>query len=688
VVGLTAETETEDALCAASHSVIQRRAAYKQVKQTPAVEGGAIAAELGAAKDPPWVVSRSKLIAGVEVVIHAGSDVQRIGTGRWLLSFKSGCSSSDVKDIAASANNLANGSALVFQGHPSDGGLCVLVLAGTERQLENFLIARKWPIIPTIETDADWSVIPEVEQGELHLDTAGQLEVSDSGQRWFMWDDAPTKPPVDKSLPLSWGLDRIDSYKGLDEGFKPPPQMHAGKGVHVYVMDSGIRTTHSEFGGRAIPTLEALGTSSPIECKAKNSSCATDKHGHGTHCAGIIGGKTFGVASEVQLHAVKTMTDRGIGSFSWFIQALDWVMLEGKRPAVISANLGSRSSAESIVNAVESVVSAGLSVVVAAGNQHGDACFTSPANAPSAITVGATGGDDARAAFSNYGSCLDIFAPGRRILSTSHQSDTGVSSSSGTSFAASHAAGALGLMLGEDPSRKPKELSELLVLRGAVGVVHKTMAGSPNLLLNVGSDCSDYINKTGCAWTAWYNCPGQRNGTHGSASNFNSLGFSCCCRQGLWRAEGICAGYMVRSGCQWTSRWSCPGQPLGSRGLARHPDDTKNSVSNSDKDGGRSHYAIGFECCCARGLWLVLPEKVTPDYSSTWVVHLNECEQWNLQWLQTAMPRGSRFMTQPNSTCVFMLQGTRLQIEEELDRHVLPSPPSIQQASSRTRYWH
>lgn len=681
VLELAAEAEAEDASCAAS--VIQRRAAHKKVDEASTAEG-----EVG---------MRTKLIAGVEVILHADSDVQRGGVGKWILSLKSGCSSSDIADMAASALSSPNGTVPVFQGHPSEGGLCVLMLTGTEVQLETFLAGRDWPITPTIETDSEWSVIPEVEEKDVEMGMAGQLEVSGSQRRWFFWDEAPTtEPPEGNSLPLSWGLDRIDSRHGLDSRFTPPPQMHAGRGVHVYVLDSGIRTTHSEFGGRAIPTLEVLGMSSPMECDPTNSSCALDGHGHGTHCAGIIGGRTHGVASEAQLHAVKTMTDRGTGSFSWFIQALDWIMLEGKRPAIISTSLGGRGSLETVVNAVESVVSAGLSVVVAAGNGHGDACFVSPANAPSAITVGATGrddvrGDDVRAPFSNYGACLDIFAPGLRILTASHRSDIAAATSSGTSVAATHVAGALALMLGEDPSRKPKELTEMLVSWGTVGVVQKTMAASPNLLLNVGSDCSDYVNKSGCGWTAQHNCPGQRNGTVGSASNFSSLGFSCCCQQGLWRAEGMCAAYMARSGCRWTSRWSCPGQPLGSRGLAKLPEENEQDSDSDNGDEvereGGPHGAIGFECCCARGLWSVLPEEVTTDDPSMWVVRLGGCKQWWLQRLQTAIPHGSRFMTQPNSTCAFMLQGTRKQLVQELSRHSLPSHPSIEQASSRTQYW-
>jgi len=609
------------------------------------------------------------------------------------ISLKSGWSSSDIVDMAASARSLPNASLPVFLGHPSEGGLCVLMLTGTEVQLEEFLTARHWPITPTIETDANWSVIPEVEVKEFDLGMTGQLEVSQSKHRWLFWNDEPDQQPEGNALPLSWGLDRIDSRHGLDARFAPPPQMHAGRGVHVYVLDSGIRTTHSEFGGRAIPTLEAIGDSLLVECEPTNSLCALDGHGQGTHSAGIIGGRTHGVASEAQLHAVKIATDRGTGSFSWFIQALDWVMLEGKRPAVITTSLGSRSGAQTVVNAVEGAVSAGLSVVVAAGNQHGDACFVSPANAPSAITVGATSHHDVRTDYSNYGPCLDIFAPGHRILSASHRSDIAAAISSGTSVAAPHAAGALALMLGEDASRKPKELEELLVSQGTVGVVRKTMVGSPNLLLNVGSDCSDYVNKTGCGWTARKSCPGQRNGTQGSFSDFSSLGFSCCCRQGLWRAEGRCAAYMARSGCRWTSRWSCPGQPLGSRGLAKLPVGTNlDEGSDSDDDSkldheGGPHGAIGFECCCTQGLWSALPEVVTTDDPSMWVIRLGGCQHWWLQRLQKHIPHGSRFMTQPNSTCTFLLQGTREKLVQELSRHSLPSHPSIEQVSGVTRYW-
>merc|ERR1712038_1595804 len=211
-----------------------------------------------------------------------------------------------------------------------------------------------------------------------------------------------------------WSLDRIDANNGRD-GFYNNFDM-TGKGVHVYVLDTGIRTTHDEFEGRAVPTLDV--TVGRVERCNGRSSCARDNDGHGTHCAGTIAGKTFGVAKEAIVHAVKVLGDDGSGSNAGIIRAIDFVTSEGERPAVISMSLGcsrpcqSRSEAA----AIEAANRAGVTVVVAAGNNgltsQPDACAYAPASIPQAITVGSvTSRDDRRSGFSNIGSCIDIFAP-------------------------------------------------------------------------------------------------------------------------------------------------------------------------------------------------------------------------------------------------------------------------------------
>merc|ERR1719387_1927253 len=251
---------------------------------------------------------------------------------------------------------------------------------------------------------------------------------------------------------LSWGLDRIDDRSGLDNSYDGPAD--GGNDVHVYVADTGIRTSHGDFGSRAVPTIEVVGNG-VVECSADDVNCARDRQGHGTHCAGTIGGTEYGVAKGATIHAVKVLSDSGRGSFSWFVEALDWVVTNGQRPAVFSASLGGQGNIGFVETAIDRTTAAGVVVVVAAGNDNMDACGFSPAHVSSAITVGATRSHDTRAYYSNHGSCLDIFAPGSSITSADEASDSGSTTISGTSMACPHVAGAAALILQQDPNLTP-----------------------------------------------------------------------------------------------------------------------------------------------------------------------------------------------------------------------------------------
>merc|ERR1740129_1135851 len=199
--------------------------------------------------------------------------------------------------------------------------------------------------------------------------------------------------------------------------------MVSGSGSTIFVLDTGVRVSHQEFGGRAVPVLD-MTVGDPVECNG-DLSCAGDVQGHGTHCAGTAGGETFGVAPNAAVRSIKVLSDQGSGSWSWSYYALDWLAVNPTRPAVASMSLGGSGNQQAMADAVDVAVNAGVTVVVAGGNSNSDACNFSPAFVPAAVTVGSTTASDARSSFSNYGSCTDIWAPGSDVVSASHTSDSG-----------------------------------------------------------------------------------------------------------------------------------------------------------------------------------------------------------------------------------------------------------------------
>jgi len=293
---------------------------------------------------------------------------------------------------------------------------------------------------------------------------------------------APPERRLGKQDNPTWGLDRTDDRSlPLDNTFEKSLD---GRGAHVYVFDTGINVAHEDFGGRAIPTLEVL-SNRPKECDAADTKCANDVQGHGTHCAGTIGGTKYGVAKHATIHAVKILGDHGEGSFSWLEMAMDWVISNGQKPSIISASLGGRGNVRSTEVAMNVAVDNGVVVVVAAGNENDDACSYTPAYIPKAITVGSTRSDDRRSVFSNKGNCLDIFAPGTAITSAGLGTDNH-ETFSGTSMACPHVAGAAALYMADDHSLSPEALVRKLQTHASPDMVHDTGRGSPNLLLFVG----------------------------------------------------------------------------------------------------------------------------------------------------------------------------------------------------------
>jgi len=268
-----------------------------------------------------------------------------------------------------------------------------------------------------------------------------------------------------------WGLDRIDQRPVKASRTYTP--MDDGSSVHAYVIDTGIRVSHQEFAGRAAYGWDFV----------DGDSTANDCDGHGTHVAGTIGGTHYGVAKKVQLVAVRVLDCEGSGYLSDVIDGIDWVTANAVKPAVANLSLGGARST-SLDAAVGRSIKAGITFVVAAGNENANASTSSPAAVSAAITVGATDSRDRRASFSNYGSGLDLFAPGVDIRSSYPTSDTATATESGTSMAAPHVTGAAALVLDAAPGYTPAQVRDFLVARATTGKV-ADLKGSPNRLLYV-----------------------------------------------------------------------------------------------------------------------------------------------------------------------------------------------------------
>lgn len=282
----------------------------------------------------------------------------------------------------------------------------------------------------------------------------------------------------------TWGLDRIDQRSGSLDG-----NYHYdfdGTGVTAYVVDTGVLNTHNEFGGRSSSGYDFV----------DNDSNSTDCNGHGTHVAGTIAGSSYGVAKNVNIVGVRVLGCNGSGTNSGVIQGINWVKNNASGPSVANMSLGGGAS-QATDDAVNSAVAAGITFVVAAGNDNSNACNYSPARAANAITVGSTANGDSRSSFSNYGNCLDIYAPGSNITSAWYNSNSSTNTISGTSMAAPHVAGVAALYLDENNNLSTSQVESLLNSRASSNKVTDAKSGSPNkMLFALAAD-------TGCG----NNCP-------------------------------------------------------------------------------------------------------------------------------------------------------------------------------------
>jgi len=267
----------------------------------------------------------------------------------------------------------------------------------------------------------------------------------------------------------TWGLDRVDQRdRPLDSQYS---FKYTASGVTAFVIDTGIRVDHVEFTGRVVPGYSAV----------SDGNGTNDCNGHGTHVSGTIGGATWGVAKGVKLVPVRVLDCAGSGTLSGVVAGIDWVAGSTVRPAVANLSLGS-SKSTTVNAAVAGAYSKGVTMVVAAGNSNADACLYSPSSEPTAITVGATTSSDARASYSNYGSCVDVFAPGSSITSAWYTSATASNTISGTSMASPHVAGIAALALNANPSATPSAVAQFITTNASMNKLTSVGSGSPNKL--------------------------------------------------------------------------------------------------------------------------------------------------------------------------------------------------------------
>jgi len=356
----------------------------------------------------------------------------------WVVVFNQEASDKQLVEFCGGDAGLGECKAV---GHPTEKGVRFVTMSATEARLEQMLTEHPNEV-EFVEPDLPVFVIPDVPAAE------------------------------GEQVSNQWNLNKI----GLSKTTK------TGKGVHIYVMDTGVRASHNDFGGRVVPTVDTVSGGGRVkECSSSDRNCAADDNGHGTHCAGTAAGNSFGVAREATIHAMKVCC----GSGSNILGGLDYIATKAIKPAIMTMSLGSYSTPQSSRVAVDAVVASGVTVFVSAGNANINSCDKSYTFIPSVIGIGASDSRDARASFSNWGTCNAIYAPGVSIVSASHRSDSGTSTKSGTSMASPLAAGVGALLLQGNPSLTPASLRAQLVKNGITGVLTNLKNGDPNVRLNV-----------------------------------------------------------------------------------------------------------------------------------------------------------------------------------------------------------
>jgi serine protease len=361
---------------------------------------------------------------------------------RWVVVDKKGTSEQDIEKMCSRH--------VECEGHGHATGIPYVQLKASLQQLEAF-VAEEKNMIEFIEPNLPMSLFPDIME-------------------------------VDNQADVPWGIRRIRTRQldGMPSG--NPSPANGGEGVNAYVLDTGVRLTHNDFGGRAKPFCETWLMFFIRDCRGSSGGCSEDGNGHGTHCAGTIAGTNYGVAPKATVYSAKVLADSGAGSSIGIMAAMDFVASKAQRPAVASMSLGGARSA-GYDSAVAGMTDAGVVVVTASGNSDADGCGFSPGSAPAAINVGSLDDNDARSSFSNYGNCLDIWAPGRNVLSAWFDGDDATKSISGTSMACPHVSGAVAILLQKSPSLTAEQVKQQLAGDATPGLVTDAKAGSPNLIL-------------------------------------------------------------------------------------------------------------------------------------------------------------------------------------------------------------
>ena len=430
------------------------------------------------------------------------------------------------------------------------------------------------------------------------------LRLSDDPLVKYVEEDSVIEAQQTTQTNATWGISRIDQrsfVNPLDTNYNYGT---SGKGVNVYVMDNGILTTNVDFEGRAFNAFDAYPSDPPV------SQC----DGHGTHVAGTIGSKTYGVAKNVLIYSVKILPCYGSGTTATAIAGIDWINHNAIRPAVVNLSAAT-TTAQSLDDAVKNSIASGITYVVAAGNYSSDACGYSPARLPEAITVSSTGPSDSWVSTTNYGACVDIFAPGANITSLGNASDTAISAMSGTSTSAPHVAGAVALYLEANPTASPQQVSDALRSKATVNAIYNLPSGSSNLLLYsytdpVGSgdpSPTPTPTPTPIPTPTPTPTPAPTPGSSCSGTNFNGSVAS-----GLSSYQSSTQGFSARNG-NYLGTLSVP---LGTQlklYLEKKKGSKWSSVANSP--GGTSAQTISYAGSSGSYRWRVLSLSGSGNYS-------------------------------------------------------------------------